>query len=111
MSRLLKRQENFINLLLQPTLNVRQRVSLLKHATKEQILALSEIVLNVLRGTFDLSGEEKKILFPYRNGLRRISQEKDKINWQTRRTLMIKHAKALHTLLKLVRDKIANILQ
>lgn len=110
MSRRLRREEAFVKLILQPTLTKRQRISILKHATKQQILALSEIVLNALSGSFDLTEEEKGILFPYRHGLRRLSQAKENISWKDRRNLMVKHSKALNILMTLVQKHLNDFL-
>ena len=54
------------------------RIRLLKAATTEQLLAIIEISLNIVRSRFDLKARQLKRLFPYADLVRRISRSRSK---------------------------------
>ena len=83
------------------TPTVKQRQCVLRTASKEQILALTEIVLNLLNGNIDVSDDTLKILKAYRKHLRKVGAEKKKkISWNKRKESAVKAAKAISMLLK-----------
>ena len=87
--------------LLATTPAVKQRQALLRTSTRHQILALAEIVLNVLRGKVNVSSETLKVLKSYKKTLRKLATEgKRDITWLKRREAAVKAAKAISTLLK-----------
>ena len=78
-----------------------QRQALFRTATKEQVLALSEILLNFLAGNIELSDTELKKLKLYKKEIRKAGTNK-KIKWQQRKTAMIKVGKAIQSIVKAV---------
>jgi hypothetical protein len=111
MSKLIRGNAHFINLLTSGKLSSRQRATLIRQAKKREILTLSEIVLNLLKNSFDLSDEEKKALLPYRNALRRIATSKDKLEWKKRQALIAKYSKAIFIVLNIVKSQLSDILE
>ena len=54
----------------------RKRRQLLRLATNEELLAIIEIALNILKGRFELSPKQKYQLLPYASTIRQISRAK-----------------------------------
>jgi hypothetical protein len=111
MSKLIRGNAHFINLLTSGKLSSRQRATLIRQAKKREILTLSEIVLNLLKNNFDLSDEEKTALLPYRNALRRIATSKEKFEWKKRQALIAKYSKAIFIVLNIVKSQLSDILE
>lgn len=78
-----------------------QRQSLLKTASQDQVLALSEIVLNALSGNIKLSDRERSVLQVYKKELRKIGSSK-KVKWQHRKKPMMRVGKAIQTIVQKV---------
>ncbi len=74
MSRLMKRNAHFIQLLAQAT--PRQRQDILQHAPKDLIAALSEGALNVLKGNVKLSKQRHATLKRHRAKLRELADRR-----------------------------------
>ena len=83
------------------TPTVKQRQSVLRTASKEQIFSLAEIILNLLQGNLDVSNDTLKVLRSYRKHLRKVATpEKSKVSWTKRKEAVVKSAKAISLLLK-----------
>jgi hypothetical protein len=70
MSQLIKR--NFDTLSVLKKASPKLRKAILSNSEKDLILALSEIISNVLSGTVKLSGKQKKHLHAHKKSLRRV---------------------------------------
>ena len=73
-----------------PTLNQRQAV--IKTATEDQVVAVCEIILNVLAGNVAFTPQDIKKLAVYRKDLRRVGS-KNRTSWKTRRAILAKVGK------------------
>lgn len=74
MSKRLFKQEPFLQLLARST--SKQRSELLKHAKREELKALFEICLNIIRGNFPIDDKHFKQLKKHRNVLRSLGDRK-----------------------------------
>ena len=82
--------------MLSEDLTPRKRNNIIKGATKSEINAIAEIVLNFLRG--NLPTTEVSSLKRYRKAYREISGKN--ANWINRKRLIIKYGKAIRVLFK-----------
>ena len=80
-----KRNAYFIQFLLRAT--ERQRKFLLKTASKDQVLAVTEIIINLIQGHFNLSSTQRTSLAKYKRGLRKVGRQGG-ISWTRRRALL-----------------------
>jgi hypothetical protein len=110
MSARLKRQSRFLHVLLDDTLTRRQKVHFLQRATRDQVLVLGEIAVNVLRGNIAVNDEHTPRLMKYRNSLRRLAQSPDKLQWRDRHTVIVQNTQAVLTLLNAVKDNLEAII-
>ena len=83
---------------------VKQRQAVIKIATQDQVLAVSEIILNTLSGNIPLSPQSVKDLTPYKKDLRRAGSKKN-TNWKSRRSLLVKMGKAVSLLVSTALEK------
>jgi hypothetical protein len=72
----IRKHFEFIKKLLSVSNNLKAVKELLKNASKGEILALSEIILNLLRRNIPLTVTQKRILCPFRNRLREIASKR-----------------------------------
>lgn len=87
--------------LLATTPTLKQRQVLLRTSTRQQIFAIAEIVLNVLKGKVSVSPDTLRTLKAYRKTLRKLATEgKRSITWLKRREAAVKSAKAISILMK-----------
>lgn len=93
----------FITTLLNST-SPKQRKNLLKYASKDQILALSEIVINFLNGNVTVANDSNFTRFQKYKKLFRIIGSEKKISWHKRQQALIKLGKILVIFLKDVRN-------
>lgn len=56
------------------TKSLRKRRRLLKTASSEQLVALAEICLNIVKSRFQLTSRQKKRMMPYAEFIRRMSR-------------------------------------
>ena len=111
MSARVRRHWKWIKTLLEDSLSPRQRTHLLRRATKDQVLAVSEVVKNLLEGHMDLDPSDQAKLFRYKNAYRRLAQSQDRLPWGERRTLLVKYSKPLILLLNVIKDQVEDLLQ
>ncbi len=86
MGQRLRRNAEYLQLLCRSRGKARQR--LVANATPEQINALSEVAMNVLRGNLPLSSVHKRKLVPHRHRLRQIANRK--LSSKKRKALMVR---------------------
>lgn len=78
MSTRIRANQAFLHLLARST--GERRRSLLKHATKEELMALFEICLNLLRGNLNIKGKDYEKLKRQRHLIRKLADKRVKIN-------------------------------
>ena len=86
--------------LIASTPSIKQRQTLLRTATKDQVFTLSEIVLNLLKGNIKVSDNTLKVLKSYRKPLRKVARGRQKLSLVKRKEATVKAAKAISLLLK-----------
>ena len=80
---------------------VKQRQSVLRTASKEQVFAIAEVVANLLEGNIPISDAALKVIRIYRKHLRRLgTNERNKLSWIKRKESAVKASKAIAILLK-----------
>ena len=72
----------------------KQRQSMIKSATQDQVLAICEIVLNALEGNIDLTPTDIKTISVYKKDLRRAGTRK-RTPWTSRRAILLKIGKVV----------------
>ena len=85
--RRLKKHYAWLTKLSEASGDLKEVKKILKKATVGQILALAEIILNILRRNVPLTVTEKRILCPFRNRLREIASKKN--NCERKRKIFI----------------------
>ena len=81
-----------------------QRTSILKQATRDQTLAIAEIILNFLGGTLgDVAYYKIQMLKPHKAIFRNIVNN-DKSEWRKTRNLIARNGKAVSQLLQIARE-------
>ena len=83
----------------------RQRKALLQTANRGQILALAELVLNLLQGNHSISEQNVKILSRYKSSLRTLGT-RSRIGWEKRKAAALKCVRVLGTVVKHLYDNI-----
>lgn len=111
MSARLRRHWNWIQTFLGDSLSSRQRTHLLRRATRDQVLAVGEIVANFLHGTFDIASKDRQKLIRYKDAYRRLAKPKGQLPWAERRTLLVKYSKPLVILLQVLTKDLKELLQ
>ena len=81
--RRLKRQVPFLRSVLQEA-NQHRRRDLLKHANKDQINAMSEMTLNLLKNNIPISPVTMARLRPYRQSLRKLGNRRSSLKKRRR---------------------------
>ena len=94
MSEKIQKQIHFLILFVSDDTNKGQRGSLLEHITKSQLNALSEIGINILKGSVPLSMSQKLALKRHARRLRILSSKKATIA-QRKKILTISFVQAL----------------
>ena len=79
MSQLLKSNVHFFLLLANTQTSQQQKRAILKTISKYQVNAISELALNIIKGTVALDTEQKQILKRHAKCLRIIAQRKNSI--------------------------------
>ena len=82
-----------------PDATLQQRKFLLKTASKDQVLVLSEIIINLLNDHFQLTKQQEIQLSKYKSCLRKVGLE-GRVSWIQRRKYLQKNTKALVKVLK-----------
>lgn len=95
-NRRMSRQTPFLTFLY--TCAPRQRKSLVEHATNEQILALSQIALNILRGNVQITKAYKRKLKQYKEVIRSLASRRVSIS--RKRETLLKHHGLIPLLIK-----------
>jgi len=108
MSRNVKQQFAFIQLLADNK-SSNQRNLLLKSITRDQLLALSEIALNLLRGVLVLSPANKKKLSKHKSFIRLLSDKK--VTQVSKKKAVESKGSIVSLMLKGVLHSLENILQ
>ena len=108
MSDALKREKHFLNHLVHST-TVKGKKSLFKTLTRQQINVLTEIFLNILQKTVDLSEEEKKKLLKHKKFIRKIANKRKTL--KKRKDLLIAHPVIANRVLKTVWPKIMDYIK
>ena len=80
-----------------------QRNALLKSSTLEQRLALIELILNFLKGSFLVEDNVKQQFYKYRNIFRKLSRKSAKHEVK----LFVKNSRILKVFLEIVLQKLA----
>ena len=83
----MKRQTPFLRTLFREA-DKRRRQSLLEHSNKDQINAVSELVLNVLKKRVPVSPQIIRTLDPYKTTLRELAKRKQSL--KRRKQLLIR---------------------
>lgn len=70
-------------------LNNKQRLVLLKSADRSLIKAICECILNIITGNVNISHENRKRLYKYKNFLRKLASPNKKRSWQQRKRIIV----------------------
>ena len=111
MSARVRRHWKWIKTVIDDSLSPRQRTHLLRRATRDQVLAVSEVVKNLLEGHIVIDGHERAKLLHYKDAYRRLAQSQQRLPWAERRSLLVKHSKPLILLLRLIKEQVEDLLQ
>ena len=108
MSKNVKQQFAFIQLLAENPSST-QRNLLLKSITRDQLLALSEVALNLLSGVLVLSTANKKKLSKHKSFIRLLSDKK--VTQVSKKKAIENKGAVISLMLKAVLHSLENILQ
>ena len=106
MSKLLTKYKNFILFILDK--NSSNAALLLRSITKDQSLALSEIIHNLIAGTIPLSREKLLKLRRNKTILRRLA--KKEVSLSSKKTIITKHPAVILSVLKLIERELLTLL-
>ena len=104
-----KRNAKFIQLLIDSKFSPAQRQFILKAASKDQVLSLGEILVNVLKGNLVISAQQTTNLSKYKQFLRKVGQE-GRLSWKVRRDHLTKSAPSLFKVLVILEKQIKQVL-
>ncbi len=107
MSKLVKKHVAFFQLLSTTTSRIQRRI-LLDTITKEQLRALVEIVVNLLRGVLPITPSRKADLGKHKNLLRTIGDKS--VSLRKKRRLLCRRGHVVAILLKAVEPALNNFL-
>lgn len=97
MSKRVRENRNFLSLLYKA--DFKQRRALLESISKDQLLTLCELVLNVIKGVIPVSQASKDKLRRYAKILRTLA-EKRSVSRRKKIDLLVKHHRLVPTLLQ-----------
>ena len=89
----IERNRQFLDFIANPPTK-KQRQTLLKSATQDQVIAICEIILNTLAGNVDLTPQEVKTVSVYKKDLRRVGCNK-RSSWTLRRKILQRIGKVI----------------
>jgi hypothetical protein len=72
----IRKNSSFLNKLLAAAGSLKKLKKLFKNATNSELLAIAEIILNLLHSNIPLTVTQKRILCPFRNRLREVASKK-----------------------------------
>ena len=99
----LRQQGHFLSFLVKlPTGQVK---TVLKTATRDQVLALGEIFHNILNGNIKLTRHQIRDLSRYKNAVRNIG-DSGRISWKRRRTYLQNNPSAVVRAIKIIKQTI-----
>ena len=104
-----KRNASFIRLFWEPAFTISQLRFILKTATRDQVLTLAEIFVNVLKGQFNLSPVQLTELSKYKNILRKLGHQ-SRSDWKYRRQYMSHVAGSIVKILTILRKRLTQLL-
>ena len=102
-----RQNSHFLSLL--HTTNNKQKKQLLKAATREQILTLSEIVLNLLEGNLPVSHHDLQSLLKFKNILRKLGSFS--LNIIKKKKLLTSYSHLIDFLLNLLWEELSSIIE
>lgn len=107
MTDLIRRQRNFLGLLVHTT--PPQRKALLRTITREQIKSLSQIAYNILRFTIDITPSEKAKLKRQRTFIYLLGSKT--VGYQQKKEAIENNTGTVHSLVKIASVYLSSVLQ
>lgn len=96
MTDILKKEAQFLFYFIKLTDNEKKAIA--KHLTKSQVLAISQIILNGIKGSFKIANSDLPELKRFRTSLYNISEKKTSI--QQKRNLIARRIRQVTVILK-----------
>lgn len=102
--KVVKQQIHFLQLFV--TSSRKQYTFLIKSIEKPQLIALLEVILNVLRGTFDITPYIKRLLSNYKKIIRQLVNKG--VRQKKKLSILIKHSKIFKRIVQIALKQIVH---